>query len=54
MRNRSTRREFIVVAVKPLIPRFGVIHTRRESPKKGVFVRNQKHRREQYSSCDFS
>jgi hypothetical protein len=35
----------ITVAVKPPVPRFGVIHTRRETPKKGAaYDRKVKHR----------
>lgn len=34
----------IVVPVKPLVPRFGVMPSRREEPKKGTFVRHCKHR----------
>ena len=33
----------IVIAVKPPTPRFGVLPTRREAPKKGEYNRKVKH-----------
>lgn len=40
----------ISIAVKPPVPRFGVIHTRREAPKKGVFNRKVKHAGRDFAS----
>jgi hypothetical protein len=45
MKNAATARYApIVIAVKAPVPRFGVIHTRREAPTKGVYTRKNKHR----------